>query len=78
MIDFSYFLNWFKHKKLNKSRIKAQKMLLTLNALTVTIHGRLMLTKVCNDPDNGLPDEIRRMYWILLKDAPIRQYSQWN
>jgi hypothetical protein len=78
MIDFSYFLNWFKYRKVKKNRKIVQGMLLELNSLTVTIHGRVMLTKVCQDPDNGLPYEIRRMYWVLLKEAPIREYSQWN
>lgn len=78
MYDFGYILNWLHYRKVRKNRLLAQKAFLDLNSLTVTIHGRLMLAKVCQDPDNGLPDEIRHMYWVLLKDAPIREYAQWN
>lgn len=78
MIDFSYLLSWLRYRKLTKSRQRCEKMMLDINSLTVTIHGRLMLSKVYQDPDNGLPSEIRRMYWILLKEAPIREWAQWN
>lgn len=78
MIDFDYLLNWLKYRRIKKNRKLAQKTLMDLNSLSVTMHGRLMLAKVCNDPDNGLPDEIRRMYWVLLREAPIREYSEWN
>lgn len=78
MIDFSYFLTWLRYRKVKKARKIAQKIMLDLNSMTVTIHGRLMLSKVCQDPDNGLPYEIRRIYWILLKEAPIKQWAQWN
>lgn len=49
--------------------------MLQLNSLTVTIHGRLMLSKVIHDSDNGLPDEIRRMYAVLLHEAPVREWA---
>lgn len=78
MIDFGDFLNWLKHRKVKKNRKLCQKMLMDLNSMTVTIHGRLMLTKVCQDPDNGLPDSIRRMYWILMTEAPIQEYAVLN
>jgi hypothetical protein len=78
MIDFSYLLNWLRYRKTKKNRIIVEKSMLNLSYMTVTIHGRLMLSKVYQDPDNGLPNEIRRMYWILLKEAPIREWAQWN
>lgn len=78
MIDFGLFLNWLRYRKIKKNRIIVEKSMLDLNNLTVTIHGRLMLSKVYQDPDNGLPNEIRRMYWVLLKEAPIKQWAQWN
>lgn len=78
MIDFGDFLRWLNYRKLKKTRKIIEKSMMDLNALTVTIHGRLMLTKVCKDPDNGLPNEIRRMYWILLQEAPINEWSMWN
>lgn len=78
MIDFAPFLKWLKYQRVKRVRKNGQRMLLDLNALTVTIHGRYMLTQVIQDPDNGLPDEIRHMYWILLKEAPIKQWAQWN
>jgi hypothetical protein len=37
-----------------------------------------MLTEVCHDEENGLPVEIRRMYWILMQEAPIKEWAQWN
>lgn len=78
MIDFSYFQNWLRYRKIKKNRILFQRALLDLNALTVTIHGRLMLSQVIHDPDNELPDEIRRLYWVLLKEAPIQEWAQLN
>ena len=78
MIDFGDFLRWLNYRKLKKNRKVIEKSMVDLNSLTVTIHGRLMLTKVCQDPDNGLPREIRRMYWILLQEAPIQEWSMWN
>lgn len=78
MFDFSDLLNWLKYRKLKKNRKTIEQSFTDLNALTVTIHGRFMLAKVCQDPDNGLPDHIRRMYWVLLKEAPIKEWAQWN
>lgn len=77
-IDLGATLRWLKYRKIQKNRKVTEKALLQLNALTVTIHGRQMLTAVCKDEGNGLPNEIRRMYWILLTEAPIKEWSQWN
>lgn len=41
-------------------------------------HGRLMLMKVCQDETNGLDPEIRRMYWVILKEAPVAEWAMWN
>lgn len=65
-------------RKIQKRREIVNEALHELNALTVTIHGRIMLVKVCEDPDNGLDPEIRRMYWILLKEAPVQEWARWN
>lgn len=78
MVDFDNFLSWLNYQKILKKRKRSEKMLLELNALTVTIHGRYMLTKICQDPDNGLPNEIKRMYWLLLLEAPVQHWAQWN
>lgn len=78
MYDLGSILSWLKYRKVVKNRKIAEEALLTLNALTVTIHGRQMLSKVCMDEDNGLPIEIRRMYWVLLQSAPIEEYAQRN
>lgn len=67
-----------RYNKVKQNRIIVQESMLQLNSLTVTIHGRLMLTKVIHDPDNGLPDEIRRMYMVLLQTAPIQQWAARN
>jgi hypothetical protein len=72
------FIKWKSLRKTQKERLRAQQTLLELNSLTVTVHGRTMLIKVCEDPDNGLPDEIRQMYLTLVKHAPIRYFAQWN
>lgn len=78
MFDFGPFLDWLKYRKVRKNRKIIQQSLVDLNALTVTVHGRIMLQKVCQDPDNGLPNEIRRMYWVLLKEAPLKEWAIWN
>lgn len=76
--DLGAILSWLKYRKIVKNRKIIESAMIQLNALTVTIHGRLMLSKVCLDEDNELPIEIRRMYWVLLKGAPIQEYAQRN
>lgn len=78
MFDLGDILKWLKYRKIVKNRKITEEAMMTLNALTVTIHGRLMLSEVCRDEENGLPIEIRRMYWVLLKEAPIQEYAQRN
>lgn len=75
---FSKTRNWFKYRKVLKNRRIIQKSLVDLNAMTVTIHGRIMLSQVVKDPDNGLPNEIRRMYLVLLHEAPIKEWAMRN
>lgn len=78
MPDLGDILAWLRYRKIARNRKTAERVLLELNSLTVTIHGRQMLSAVCKDEENGLPDEIKRMYWILLQQAPIQQYAQMN
>jgi hypothetical protein len=78
MGDLGAILAWLRYRKVVKNRKITEDALLRLNALTVTIHGRLMLSKVCLDEDNGIPIEIKRMYWVLLQQAPIQEYAQRN
>lgn len=49
-----------------------------LYVLTVTIHGRSFLNKVCQDYDNDLDPTLRYMYWILLVNAPIEEWASRN
>lgn len=77
-IDLGAILVWLKNRRAKKKLQTIQTAMLQLNALTVTIHGRQLLSTVCKDEGNGLPNEIRRMYWVLLKEAPIKEWSQWN
>lgn len=65
-------------RRINKRRKIVGEALLELNALTVTLHGRLALMKVINDPDNGLDFVLRRMYSVVLLNAPLREWAQWN
>lgn len=67
-----------KRRKIQKRRDIVYEGLHDLNSLTVTIHGRLMLSKVCQDPDNRLDPEIKRMFLVLLQTAPVEQYAMWN
>lgn len=78
MYNFSDILEWLKIRKLVKNRKITEAVLLTLNSLTVTVHGRQALSQVCLDPENGLPPEIRRMYWVLLQEAPLEEYASYN
>lgn len=78
MLDLGAILSWLRYRKIAKNRKITEAALLQLNSLTVTIHGRLMLSKVCLDEENGLPPEIRRMYWVLLQAAPIREWAAKN
>lgn len=78
MIDLSAILSWLRYRKILRNRKIVESSLIELNSLTVTIHGRLMLSKVCLDEDNDLPYEIRRMYWTLLQNAPIQDYAEMN
>lgn len=78
VLDLGAILSWLKYRKLTKNRKTIETALLQLNSLTVTVHGRVMLSKVCLDEDNELPIEIRRMYWTLLQAAPIKEYANRN
>jgi len=78
MYDLGQILTWLRYRRIKRNRKIAEAALLQLMSLTVTIHGRQMLTEVCHDLENGLPDEIRHMYWVLMKYAPIRAYAEMN
>ncbi len=78
MWDLGAILKWLRYRKIVKNRKITEAALLQLNSLSVTFHGRLMLNEVCRDPYNGLPPEIRRLYWIVLQSAPIYEFAQWN
>lgn len=77
-IDPGAILRWFRYRKVAKNRKTAEAVLLELSALTVTIHGRRMLTQVYSDEESGIPDEIRHIYWALLTMAPVEVYARWN
>ena len=76
--DLVDILAWLKYRRAQKNRRIAEKALLEINSLTVTIHGRQMLSAMCLDNENGIRPEIRRMYWALLKTAPVSEYAEWN
>lgn len=78
MTDLGDILEWLRYRKVKKNRKITEDALMHLNNLTVTYHGRIMLAAVCMDPDNELPTEIRRMYWVLLQSAPVKEFAQWN
>lgn len=72
------FLTWLNRRRIARNKEITQVSLLQLHSLSVTIHGRLMLKDVCMDLDNGLPLEIRRIYWNILQSAPISEWAEWN
>lgn len=76
--NFGSIINWLERRKIRKRREVVAKALRDLNSLSVTFHGRLMLMEVCQDETNGLDPEIRRMYWVILKEAPVDQWAVWN
>ncbi len=78
MIDYGAFLNWLKYRKLKKRRKIIESGLMDLHVLSVTYHGRIMLKRVLDDADNGLPEEIRIIYWNQLINAPVDQMAMWN
>lgn len=77
-MDLGMILDWLRRRRTLKRRRIAGRILKEIHTLTVTIHGRSMLTQVIDDLENGLDPEIRRMYWILLENAPIEQWANWN
>ncbi len=78
MINLGTVIEWLRYRKTVRNRKITQESLLQLNSLTVTLHGRLMLSQMCLDENSDLPYEIKRMYWALLQSAPIQEYAQWN
>lgn len=70
-------LSWLKYRKAKKQRDADYAAHQRLFEKTVTIHGRLELGAKIRDED-GLPAEIRRMYYGLVKDAPVKEWSMWN
>lgn len=78
MLDLGAILSWLNYRKAAKNQKIAEAAMLKLNSMTVTIHGRLLLSQICLDENNGLPIEVKRMYWTLLQTAPIKEYAQRN
>lgn len=77
-MDLGAILNWLKYRKNAKNKEIAETVLMNLHSMTVTVHGRQLLSQICADEDNDLLPEIRRMYWILLEEAPIALWASWN
>lgn len=78
MTNLSDMIGWLEQRKNVRNRKITEAALLKINSLTVTIHGRLQLSEICLDEENDLPYEIRRMYWVLLREAPIEEYAILN
>lgn len=76
MIELSVIQDWLKARKLRKKKRQEWKIHKELFAKTVTIHGRLELSNIVQD--ESYPAEMRRMYYTILKDAPIQEWSIWN
>lgn len=77
-MNLRQIVDWLEERKVQKRRRIVYQGLKDLHDMTVTIHGRVMLTKVCNDSESDLDPEIRRMYWVLLQAAPIEEWSNRN
>lgn len=77
MTDFYYILSWLKYRRRKKQEKIDFDCHRRLFEKTVTIHGRLELSALVRD-EEGLPSEIRRMYYCILKDAPVAEWSVWN
>lgn len=77
-MDLGAILKWLKYRKAAKNRKIIESILTNLNSLTVTVHGRQLLSAALHDEESDLPPEIRRMYWILLQSAPVEEYASYN
>lgn len=78
MFTINDIFSWMERRKIRKEQKIYEDNLLFLNLLTVTYHGRMQLMSLITDYDNGIRPEIRRMYWVLLQDAPVREYAETN
>lgn len=78
MVELRDILRWLKQRKIRQRRKIAEEALMELHEMSVTIHGRLMLKNACLNPNNGLREEIRVIYWNLLENAPVDQMARWN
>lgn len=74
----SLVLNWVRQKRHKKQQKIVYQVIRELHNLTVTVHGRLLLKNLYSDPDNGIEPEIKRMYYVLVINAPLSEWSQWN
>lgn len=77
MIDLEEIISWLRYRRLKKQREADAKAHKRLFEKTVTVHGRIELGHLVKD-EEGLPPEIRRMYYGLLIDAPLKEWSVWN
>lgn len=80
MLDFltDSLLAWKKRRREAKHQKLVYDMIRELHSLTVTVHGRMLLGNVIKDMDNGLEPEIRRMFYVLVHNAPLDEWSVWN
>jgi len=77
-MNLNDMLKWLKNRKIVRNRKIVEAALLNLNSLTVTIHGRLALSEICLDENDDTPYDVKRMYWLLLQEAPIREFAELN
>jgi len=78
MLDLGDILAWLRARKMKKSVKIAEGVLKDLHALTVTMHGRILLAEVCEDEDNDLAPELRHIFWVLLSNAPLELCASLN
>lgn len=77
MNDLGAVLDWLKYRRRRKEERLAAKAHEELFYKTVTIHGRQELAEMMRNEEE-IPSYVRRMYWVLLDSAPIREWSIWN
>lgn len=77
MLDLGNILSWLKFRNDRKRRREDLAAHRRLFEKTITVHGRLELGILVRD-EEGLPAEIRRMYYGILTDAPLKEWSVWN
>ena len=71
-------LRWLRKRRSQKQKELVQQVIRELHTLTVTVHGRLILKDLYTDRENGIDPEIKRMYYVLVMNAPLEEWSEWN